>query len=145
MDGKIMWFNRSIIYNAVIFLLIMAVLDSLFTDFGIRNNYISEANPLMRFLYESSVPGFYIIKISLPLLLMYIITKINHLKKYFQILIWVTLLLYVFVLFQHIFWISLVVRGQIQLDEMQNAILQKFSLWNSIFYRRLAILTFIYL
>jgi len=97
-------FNR---FHAVSLLLLLAILDSLFTDFGIRNNHISEANPLMRYLYGTSIPAFYLIKIALPLLLLLILTKIE-VKKYLNFLIGGTVALYVFILFQHIFWLSII-------------------------------------
>ena len=97
-------FNR---FHAVSLLLLLAIFDSLFTDFGIRNNHISEANPLMRYLYGTSVPAFYLIKIALPLLLLLILTKIE-VKKYLNLLIGGTVALYVLILFQHIFWMSII-------------------------------------
>lgn len=94
-------------FKAGILLVLLAILDSLFTDFGLRNNYITEANPLMRVVYEASVFGFYLIKISLPFLLLYLLAKIE-LKKYFQFLLGFALVLYSFVLCQHLIWLSLV-------------------------------------
>jgi len=96
--------NKSIL--GVILLIILAILDSTFTDFGLRNNYITEANPLMRILYEKNLFGFYAIKICFPILLLYVITKIEP-KKYLTVFIGFTLFLYIFVMFQHIWWISL--------------------------------------
>ncbi|MFJ7970313.1 DUF5658 family protein [Psychrobacillus sp. NPDC096389] len=90
------------------FLLLLAIFDSISTDFGIRKGHISEANPLMRFVYETNIPIFYSIKIILPLLFMYIITKLQP-KKYMQFLIIVALLLYTFVLFQHLYWITIII------------------------------------
>ncbi|MDF2065931.1 DUF5658 family protein [Bacillus sp. Cr_A10] len=80
----------------------------MFTDYGIRNNHISEANPLMKLLYDTSIVGFYFIKISLPLLLIYIMTKVQP-KRYIRLLLVVALLIYSGVLFQHFFWISMLV------------------------------------
>ncbi|WP_369802620.1 DUF5658 family protein [Psychrobacillus sp. OK032] len=82
--------------------------DSIFTDFGIRNGHITEANPFMRFIYENNIATFYSIKIILPLLFMYIITKFQP-RRYLQILIGGALLLYSFVLLQHLFWMSLLI------------------------------------
>ncbi|WP_413788924.1 DUF5658 family protein [Psychrobacillus mangrovi] len=103
-----MYYSNHTLFKAAIFLLILAVFDTIFTDFGIRNNYISEANPLMRLVYETSILGFYILKISLPLLLIYIMTKLPP-KRYIQLLMVIALLLYSSVVFQHFFWISLLV------------------------------------
>lgn len=87
-----------------IFLLVLAIVDSILTDIGIRNHHISEANPLMRFFYEWNIPSFYTIKITLPLLLIYIMTKLPP-KRYIHLLIYLTLFLYTLTLFQHIRWI----------------------------------------
>ncbi|WP_144513797.1 DUF5658 family protein [Bacillus sp. FJAT-22090] len=99
-------YNKPLIYASL--LLLLAIFDSLFTDYGIRNGHISEANPIMRFIYERNIYSFYLIKIILPLLFMYVIAQFKP-KKYLQILIGATLLLYTFVLFQHLFWISLLI------------------------------------
>ena len=59
----------------------------------------------MNYLYETSVFGFYTIKIGLPLLLLYFITNIEP-RKYLQLLFGSTLFLYSCVLCLHIIWIS---------------------------------------
>jgi len=94
-------------FKVGILLIILAILDSLFTDFGLRHKYITEANPLMRVIYETSVAGFYGIKICLPLLLLYLLSKIEA-KRYLQFLHNFALILYSFVLCQHLIWLSLV-------------------------------------
>lgn len=88
-------------------ILSLAIFDTISTDFGIRQGHITEANPLMRFIYENNIPFFYSIKIILPLLFIYIITKLQP-KKYIQFLIIMALILYTFVLFQHLYWITLI-------------------------------------
>ncbi|WP_223145585.1 DUF5658 family protein [Sporosarcina sp. ANT_H38] len=87
--------------------MLLAAIDSFFTDFGIQKKYITEANPLMRFIYDTSIWGFYSIKIGLPLVLLYLLTKIEP-KGYLKLLVGAAILLYSFVLFQHIYWISFV-------------------------------------
>lgn len=87
--------------------MLLAVVDSFSTDFGIQKKYITEANPLMRFIYDTSIWGFYSIKIGLPLVLLYLLTKIEP-KGYLKLLVGAAILLYSFVLFQHIYWISFV-------------------------------------
>ncbi|WP_231687448.1 DUF5658 family protein [Bacillus sp. FJAT-22090] len=76
MNQKNMYYTNNTLITASIYLLVLAILDSIFTDYGIRNNHISEANPLIQLLYDTSIVGFYFIKISLPLLLIYIMTKV---------------------------------------------------------------------
>jgi hypothetical protein len=106
-DLKHLFSARAKLFKADLLLVLLAISDSFFTDFGIRNNHITEANPLMRFIYETSVFGFYSIKIGLPFLLLYILTKIEP-KKYLQLLMGTTLFLYSCVLCLHILWISLI-------------------------------------
>ena len=101
--------TRTKTFIAGIILLLLAIFDSLFTDIGIRNNVISEANPLMRFVYESSIFSFYFLKISLPIVLLYVIPKFE-MKRYIRILIGITLFLYILVIFQHSSWITLLIQ-----------------------------------
>ena len=105
MNLKHLFSTRKKIFKAGILLVLLAISDSLLTDFGIQNYYITEANPLMNYLYETSVFGFYMIKIGLPLLLLYFIAKIEP-RKYLQLLVGSTLFLYSCVLCLHIIWIS---------------------------------------
>lgn len=105
MNLKHLFSTRIKLFKAGILLALLAISDSLLTDFGIRNYYITEANPLMNYLYETSVFGFYMIKIGLPLLLLYFITKIEP-RNYLQLLVGSTLFLYSCVLCLHIIWIS---------------------------------------
>lgn len=92
----------------VLSLILLALLDSLFTDIGIRQHYITEANPIMKNIYDTSVFGFYALKISLPIFLLYLLSKIKP-KKYLMVLISSAVILYSVVLFLHIFWISLAI------------------------------------
>lgn len=106
-DVRLLLSTRSSLLQAGFLLLGLAIFDSISTDYGIRHNYIEEANPIMGFVYEASILGFYAIKVSLPFLLLYVLTKIEP-KLYLRLLMGFSLFLYVIVLFQHIFWISLV-------------------------------------
>ena len=79
------------------------MLDALFTDIGIRHALIEEANPLMRFIYELSIPTFYSIKIGLPFVLLCCSLKIKP-KPYLQLVVSSALLLYLAVIIMHVFW-----------------------------------------
>ncbi|OMC89289.1 hypothetical protein BK128_04440 [Viridibacillus sp. FSL H7-0596] len=105
---KLAFFPRSKLFFAGLLLLFLSVLDSIFTDFGIRHNHITEANPLMRLVYESSVFGFYSLKIMFPLLLLYILSKVQ-IKRSLLLLMGAAIILYSVVFIQHIWWISLVI------------------------------------
>ncbi|MFJ7933800.1 DUF5658 family protein [Sporosarcina sp. NPDC096371] len=107
MQIKHMLSTRSRLFKAGILLLSLAIWDALFTDFGLRNNHITEANPLMRSVYETSISGFFLIKISLPFLLLFVLTKIEP-KRYLRFLLRFALALYSFVLCQHLLWLSFV-------------------------------------
>ncbi|HJF31253.1 MAG TPA: DUF5658 family protein [Sporosarcina psychrophila] len=107
MNAKLFFTSRHKLFVPGIALLLLATADSFFTDFGIQQKHITEANPLMRVIYDWSILGFYTIKICLPLVLLIILTMIEP-RRYFQILIVSSLLLYSFVFFKHILWISLV-------------------------------------
>lgn len=107
MDVKLPILSRHKLFASGVTLLLLATADSLFTDFGIQQNHITEANPLMRFVYDRSIWGFYTIKICLPFVLLVLLARIEA-KRYLQILMKFSLLLYSLVLFQHVLWISLV-------------------------------------
>lgn len=104
---RVTFSTRKKLLIAGILLLLLAAVDSFFTDFGIQKQYITEANPLMASIYDTSIFGFYALKICLPCVLLYLLTKIEP-KRYIKLLIGSAILLYSVVLFQHIYWISLV-------------------------------------
>lgn len=106
-DKKLLFLTLNRILKAGFLLFLLAIFDSFFTDFGIRNHHIEEANPLMRLTYENSIFIFYAIKIGLPILLLYILTKVEP-KLYFHLLIASSLVVYTIVLFQHLFWMMLI-------------------------------------
>lgn len=103
-QAVIMSSTRKIILFGSMLLLLFAISDAIFTDMGLRYNHIEEANPFMLFLYDKSILSFYVVKIALPLLLMYFIAKIE-IKPFFIVLFFSTLLLYFFVFFIHLFWL----------------------------------------
>lgn len=107
MNVKPLFLHPGRLFYIGILLVVLALLDSLFTDYGIRHQYIHEANPIVRYVYESSVFGFYALKISLPLVLLVILLKIEP-KLWLCILMKMTLVLYGSVLCVHLFWLSLV-------------------------------------
>jgi hypothetical protein len=91
--------------NAGLFLVLLATFDTIITDLGIRHNYIQEANPLMDSLYKTSIFSFYLIKMILPIVLLYILAKIEA-KPYIRFLLGASLLLYVIVLTKHLYWMT---------------------------------------
>ncbi|PID22362.1 hypothetical protein CSV61_05800 [Sporosarcina sp. P3] len=90
--------------NAGFLLACLCLLDAIFTDYGLRLGLIEEANLLVAFLYERSIPLFYIVKIGLPLILLYIVT-ISSSGIVVRISLTTALFIYIAVLFMHIFWL----------------------------------------
>ncbi|REE93046.1 hypothetical protein A8990_102132 [Paenibacillus taihuensis] len=85
------------------FILIASLVDAFLTDIGIRSGMIIEANPFMSWLYHQSILAFFLFKVTLPLLLLFLIRpKISKLLKG---LIYITSGLYVFALAMHFVWI----------------------------------------
>ncbi|EGQ24107.1 hypothetical protein HMPREF9372_2550 [Sporosarcina newyorkensis 2681] len=93
--------------NAGFLLVCLCLLDAVFTDYGIRSGHIQEANVLVALLYEQSIPMFYIVKLGLPLLLLYIIT-ISKSGIVLRISLTTALFLYIAVMCIHIFWLVVV-------------------------------------
>ena len=94
---------RDRIMNVTFLLLCLSLLDAIFTDLGLRFGYIEEANQFVKYIYESSILIFYVIKLGLPLLLLYL-TAIVNTRIYLRALLSLTLLLYVAVISLHFFW-----------------------------------------
>ena len=101
--------SRSLLLFASILLLFLALFDATFTDFGIRYHYIQEANPLMRSLYEKSILSFYVTKLILPILLFFILLRVEP-KPIIHVVLVISLVLYFIVLIQHFLWMSAIAR-----------------------------------
>lgn len=109
LNNKLLFSTQSNMFKAGIILFALAVVDSISTDFGLRNSHIEEANPLMRVIYDLNIALFYGLKISLPLFLLILLRKLKP-KRVIRYLLGVALLLYSAVLIQHIFWLTLISR-----------------------------------
>ncbi|PIC63978.1 hypothetical protein CSV79_09310 [Sporosarcina sp. P13] len=95
------------ILNAGFLLACLCLLDAIFTDYGLRSGHIQEANLLVSLLYEQSIALFYIVKLGLPLLLLYIVT-ISKSGVWLRISMTTALFLYIVVMFVHVFWLVIV-------------------------------------
>lgn len=94
-------------YRKSAFILLLASLtDAILTDFGLRLQVITEANPLMRFLYEHAYPLFYVTKAALPLALL-LISERTAPKKYHIALIGTAYVVYAGVMVLHSRWMWL--------------------------------------
>lgn len=98
--------NEKAVY-AVFLLLLLSILDAFYTDLGLRNNFITEANPLMNAVYEKTTFGFYALKFLLPLIMLIIVMNIQA-RRHLWILINASLVLYALILAMHIRWILMV-------------------------------------
>lgn len=93
--------------NAGFLLACLCLLDAVFTDYGLRLGHIEEANLLVAFMYEQSIPLFYIVKLGLPLILLYIVA-VRATGMIVRISLTTALFFYIMVLFVHIFWLIVV-------------------------------------
>lgn len=92
--------------NAGFLLLCLCVLDAVLTDYGLRSGSIQEANPLVAFLYEQSIPLFYVTKLGLPLVLLFLVTAVRA-GILLRIFLTTALFLYTSIIGLHIFWLIL--------------------------------------
>jgi hypothetical protein len=88
-----------------IFLLIAGMLDAVLTHLGVSFGLIEEGNPVIKLAIEKSWFLFYLIKVSLPLILIGIIL-FRPLKGWIHGLMRVSCVVYVAVLGAHIVWIA---------------------------------------
>ncbi|MBP1930215.1 DUF5658 family protein [Ammoniphilus resinae] len=85
-------------------LLFLCVLDTLITNWGLLTDQIKEINPIMNFIYfELGISIFFIVKLGLPVLLLFIHKMIRSIFLYIGLLI--TTCFYIIILFLHIHWI----------------------------------------
>jgi len=102
--------SRNKLIKLGILLLILATLDAVFTDFGIKGYHITEANPIMRRIYEGNLIGFYLIKIALPILLIGIVSKLEP-RPFIVFSLYIAIFFYVTVLLLHFSWLTLTFIG----------------------------------
>ncbi len=89
-----------------VFLLAAGLTDAALTDLGLRLHVITEANPLMRFIYMHAYPLFYGMKLFLPLALWLLLSRFTP-KKFHISLIGAACILYAGVMLLHARWIML--------------------------------------
>ncbi|WP_078553391.1 DUF5658 family protein [Bacillus alkalicellulosilyticus] len=87
-------------------LLLLSVADATFTDIGIKYFGVTEANPLMDYVYHQSIILFYAIKVALPCLLLLLIPYIFKNKK-INVLFMGAIGLYFCIFLYHLGWLSL--------------------------------------
>ncbi|WP_025786282.1 DUF5658 family protein [Sporosarcina sp. D27] len=97
----------SVVTTRLLWLLLgLSLVDALATDFGLRFELIEEANPMMDYVYESSVIGFYFVKLVLPISL-FTLQSVVARSRFVQRLLQLTIGLYVVISGLHVFWFVL--------------------------------------
>ncbi|MBL4953662.1 hypothetical protein JK635_15850 [Neobacillus sp. YIM B02564] len=89
-----------------LFLLFAGTLDAVLTHFGVTLGIVEEANPLMKLVIEKNWSYFYLIKISLPLLLIGLFL-FHPVKKKMKLLLVASCFIYFSVLVYHLVWMVL--------------------------------------
>ena len=97
--------SNKLSHSAVYLLVMLAILDAVFTHIGVQGGHITEANPIMRSLYDFNVGLFFVIKILLPVVLMRLLSRFEP-NPFIQLMIAGTIFVYVFVLLMHIYWFA---------------------------------------
>ncbi|KLU61755.1 hypothetical protein CEB3_c19340 [Peptococcaceae bacterium CEB3] len=99
----------------VTFLAILSILDGALTLWGLRLGTIEEANPLMQWLIARNPVAFMAAKVSLPVILGFLLWKAQNRPHKFVIrLLIVAILTYALVIIAHAYWIVLsAVRGSL--------------------------------
>jgi len=91
--------------------MVLNLLDAGFTDFGLRHGFVTEANPLMDWLYQCHIGLFYLIKIMFPILLIYLFHSHFHIfekNKWIRLMYIFCFVSYVLVSIWHFVWMGAV-------------------------------------
>ncbi|ADU31919.1 DUF5658 family protein [Evansella cellulosilytica] len=94
--------------SLVMWIILLSFTDALFTDVGLRLNFIAEWNPFARFLYELNVGIFYLYKLLLPIVL-YILYQYVYGNRLIDIAIYACFGLYAVINLYHLYWLGIVV------------------------------------
>ncbi|NHN29569.1 DUF5658 family protein [Paenibacillus agricola] len=87
----------------VLFIVVVNSLDAFLTAYGTHYGIIGEANPLMNWLLQQSETAFLLFKLSLPLVLLFLLPWL--VSKAIQRLLVVTCAIYCCVLSLHGIWL----------------------------------------
>jgi len=86
------------------FLIAGNTIDALLTHLGLQSGAITEANPFMDVIYETSPYLFLFLKLCLPLLLLLLVTKLPVQSRPVHVCLAAACVVYVLVLSLHGFW-----------------------------------------
>lgn len=98
--------------RACFFLLIAGLLDAVLTHMGVAFGLIEEGNPLVKFLMEKSWTLFYLIKVSLPIVLIGIMF-FRPLQGWIKKLLTASCVVYFSILMIHCSWIAIYLHSSI--------------------------------
>lgn len=97
--------DKAIIVGSIVFL-ILSLLDGALTLWGLGQGVIEEVNPVMRWLIEENPIVFMIVKLSLPVMLGFVLWEIRDRSRRFVAYSWrLVLLVYAVVMVFHVYWI----------------------------------------
>jgi hypothetical protein len=100
--------KRTVHVRAIIgWIILFSLTDAFFTDMGIRNGFVEEANPFAKSLYEWHWSAFYGFKVFLPILLFLVYPTIKN-KKWINLGIVLCFSFYLLVNLYHFAWMGLV-------------------------------------
>ena len=91
-------------------LCLLCLFDAMATDIGLQLDYIEEANPFMRWIYETDRLFFYAVKAGMPLLLWRMYGSLGG-RRWFRQSVFFCLLVYIVIGFFHVYWIGLIYLG----------------------------------
>lgn len=103
--------KRLYIMELSVIISILNILDGIFTNFGVSNNFIDELNPLMKHLTLFSPTLFLALKFFLSFMVVYVAYCIvkngtTRFKKLFSISLFFVCILYTGIFSMHLIWIS---------------------------------------
>ncbi|SDH42716.1 hypothetical protein SAMN05443529_11351 [Desulfosporosinus hippei DSM 8344] len=101
-----MTIEKEIILGSLLFFL-FSVLDGALTLWGLRLGVIEEVNPLMKWLIYKNSIVFMVFKLSIPVMLAFVLWKIrNRSRKFVACSMGLVLMVYSIVMVFHVYWIT---------------------------------------
>ena len=97
--------DKANIVSSTVFLF-LSLLDGALTLWGLGQGAIEEVNPVMRWFIEKSPITFMAIKLSLPVMLGFVLWEIwDRSRKFVTYSLWLVLIVYSVVMMFHAYWI----------------------------------------
>ncbi len=97
--------DKAIIVGSIV-VLILSLLDGTLTLWGLGQGVIEEVNPVTRWLIEENPIVFMTVKLSLPVMLGFVLWEIrNRSRRFIDYSLWLVLIVYsVVMMFVKVFW-----------------------------------------